>query len=169
MKFESIKHCFVGLAVVTLLSACGSTPPASTTTAAPTPTVSSDSVATGDVDDTGLSGSDLDTSADIARIFYFDFDKSTLKPEAIEALHLHAQRLTANPVNVRLEGHADERGTREYNMALGERRANAVRDFLVLQGVDGSLLEVISYGEEKPEAMGSNESVWAKNRRVEIK
>lgn len=169
MKFEYLKHYVIGFAVVAFLSACSSTPKTSTTETMTTPTVSQDSVATGGVSDGGVSGSGIDTHTDIARVFYFDFDKSTLKPEAIEALHMHAQRLTANPVSVRLEGHADERGTREYNMALGERRANAVRDFLVLQGVDGGLLEVISYGEEMPEAMGSSENSWAQNRRVEIK
>ena len=70
---------------------------------------------------------------------------------------------------LRLEGHADERGSREYNMALGERRANAVRDFLVLQGVDASIIETISYGEERPAETGSYESSWSANRRVELK
>ena len=68
-----------------------------------------------------------------------------------------------------MEGHADERGSREYNIALGERRANAVRDFLVLQGVSASSLEVVSYGEERPLATGSDESSYAQNRRVELK
>ena len=77
--------------------------------------------------------------------------------------------LQSNPRNVRLEGHADERGTREYNMALGERRAQAVKEFLVLQGVSPSLIEVISYGEERAAAYGSNEDAWGLNRRVELK
>ena len=70
--------------------------------------------------------------------------------------------------SIRLEGHADERGTREYNLALGERRANAVRAYLVAQGASRSQIEVISYGEEKPANSGHNESSWAENRRVEI-
>jgi peptidoglycan-associated lipoprotein len=102
-------------------------------------------------------------------IVYFDFDQAVLKPQTRALLLAHAERLKASPRTVRLEGHTDERGTREYNMALGERRANAVRDFLVLQGVSRNSIEVVSYGEERPLAMGSNESAWAQNRRVEIK
>ena len=102
-------------------------------------------------------------------VFYFDFDESMLKPGARAELSKHAMRLKETPRNVRIEGHTDERGSREYNMALGERRANAVRDFLVLQGVDASMIEVVSYGEERPAAMGSNESSWSQNRRAEVK
>ncbi|WP_347331916.1 peptidoglycan-associated lipoprotein Pal [Marinimicrobium locisalis] len=109
-----------------------------------------------------------DGMEELDTIVYFDFDQATLKPDARALLLAHAERLKENPTDVRLEGHADERGSREYNMALGERRANAVRDFLVLQGVRRSDLEVVSYGEERPLAMGSGESAWSKNRRVEI-
>ena len=76
--------------------------------------------------------------------------------------------MSERTLRVRLEGHADERGTREYNLALGERRANAIRAYLVAQGVSRSQIEVISYGEEKPEVMGTGESNWARNRRVEF-
>ncbi|GAA5315281.1 MAG: hypothetical protein AseanaTS_04860 [Candidatus Pelagadaptatus aseana] len=103
--------------------------------------------------------------AKLDTVFYFDFDQSVLKPEARAALTAHAAQLKASPRSVRLEGHADERGTREYNMALGERRAKAVRDFLVLQGVDSSNLETISYGEERLASSSSHEM----NRRVELK
>ena len=101
-------------------------------------------------------------------VFYFEFDSAVLSPEARAALLVHAEQLNANPEQVRLEGHADERGTREYNMALGERRANAVRDFLLLQGVAARYIETISYGEERPIDTGSYESSWARNRRVEL-
>ncbi|MGL6160682.1 OmpA family protein [Microbulbifer sp.] len=102
-------------------------------------------------------------------VVYFDFDQSLLKPATRELLIQHADRMRGNTGGtVRLEGHADELGTREYNLALGERRANAVRDFLVLQGVDPSTLEVISYGEERPAQAGSSESSRAMNRRVVI-
>ena len=101
-------------------------------------------------------------------VFYFGLDESTLRPDARAALRVHAERLRQNPQDVRLEGHGDERGSREYNMALGERRANAVRDFLVLQGVDSSLIETVSYGEERPAVMGSYEGAWEQNRRVEL-
>jgi peptidoglycan-associated lipoprotein len=102
-------------------------------------------------------------------VIYFDFDQSTLKPESRSLLLAHAERLRGASVSVRLEGHADERGSREYNMALGERRANSVRDFLVVQGINASSLEVVSYGEERPAVSGSGESSWGQNRRVEIK
>ncbi|WP_053981398.1 peptidoglycan-associated lipoprotein Pal [Marinagarivorans algicola] len=101
--------------------------------------------------------------------FYFEFDSADLTMAARAALMLHAEQLAASPRAVRLEGHGDERGSREYNMALGERRANAVRDFLVIQGVNAGSLETVSYGEERPAEMGSGEMVWSKNRRVELK
>jgi len=103
------------------------------------------------------------------RTFYFDFDKSSVKPESRTALMAHAMFLAANPnVNVTLEGHSDERGTKEYNLALGERRGQSVERFLVVNGVARTQLEVVSFGEEKPVATGHDESSWAKNRRVMI-
>lgn len=102
-------------------------------------------------------------------IFYFDFDSSTLKPAAQAALDAHIALLKTNDRNVRLEGHTDERGTRDYNMALGERRANAVRDYMVVNGVASYRIETVSYGEEQPVAYGSGESNWSQNRRVELK
>jgi peptidoglycan-associated lipoprotein len=117
----------------------------------------------------GVTEEDTEEQEELQTTFYFAFDESTLRPDARAALTAHAQRLRENPQQVRLEGHADERGSREYNMALGERRANAVRDFLVLQGVDSSLIETVSYGEERPAVMGSYEGAWQQNRRVELK
>ena len=102
-------------------------------------------------------------------VFYFDFDSSTLKPSAQAALDAHIALLRSNDRSVRLEGHTDERGTRDYNMALGERRANAVRDYMVVNGVASYRIETVSYGEEQPVAYGSGESNWSKNRRVELK
>ena len=100
----------------------------------------------------------------------FDVDGFTLNTSAKAALDIQAEWLLSNPgYVVVLEGHADERGTREYNMALGERRANAVKEFLVLQGVSGGLIEVISYGEERAASYGSNDSAWGLNRCVELK
>lgn len=130
--------------------------------------VERDDVATGRVDDRDLDSQDLGAGG-VDTVFYFEFDRAVLKPEAREALKTHARRLKENPRDVRIEGHTDERGTREYNMALGERRANAVKEYLVLQGVNPRILEVVSYGEERPVAMGSNERSWAQNRRAELK
>jgi peptidoglycan-associated lipoprotein len=101
--------------------------------------------------------------------FYFEYDSSDLKPEAMRALDVHAKDLKGNGARVVLEGHTDERGTREYNMALGERRSKAVQRYLVLQGVSPAQLELVSYGEERPVATGSDESSWAQNRRVELR
>jgi peptidoglycan-associated lipoprotein len=123
---------------------------------------------------TGVTESTVDvddgTSAivDLATVFYFEFDSAVLLPAGRAALIGHAEYLRSSSKSVRLEGHADERGTREYNMALGERRANAVRDFMVLQGVSSSKIETVSYGEERPAVMGSGDSTWSKNRRVEL-
>lgn len=101
--------------------------------------------------------------------FYFEYDSSDLKAEAMRALDVHAKDLKGNGARVVLEGHADERGTREYNMALGERRAKAVQRYLVLQGVSPAQLELVSYGEERPVATGNDEQSWAQNRRVELR
>ncbi len=101
--------------------------------------------------------------------FYFEYDSSDLKPEAMRALDVHAKDLKSSGARVVLEGHTDERGTREYNMALGERRANAVQRYLVLQGVSPAQLELVSYGEERPVATGHDEQSWAQNRRVELR
>ena len=102
-------------------------------------------------------------------VFYFAFDSSALTDEARAMVDAHIAALMGNSANVRLEGHTDERGTREYNLALGERRANAVRDYMVANGVPGYRIETISYGEENPVAFGSGESNYSQNRRVEIK
>jgi peptidoglycan-associated lipoprotein len=110
-----------------------------------------------------------DAVAAVGNVFYFDYDSSTLKPQAQEALDAHIALLQGNQRTVRLEGHTDERGTREYNMALGERRANSVRDYMVVNGIASHRIESISYGEEQPIAYGSDESSWSQNRRVELK
>ena len=103
------------------------------------------------------------------RTFYFDFDKSSVKPEARQYIQAHAQYLQQNPsINVTLNGYADERGTKEYNLALGERRAMSVRNFLEVNGARRSQIEVISFGEEFPADPGRNEAAWAQNRRVVI-
>lgn len=103
------------------------------------------------------------------RTFYFDFDKSDLKPESRMPLLAHAAYLAANPnMKVILQGYCDERGTQAYNLALGERRAKAVERFLVINGVNRDQVSVISYGKEKPVALGHNPAAWAKNRRVVI-
>lgn len=101
------------------------------------------------------------------KVIFFAFDNSSVPAAAFETLRAHANYLKGNSsAKVRLEGHADERGTREYNVALSERRAQAVEKFLRVQGVSASQIEVVSYGEEKPSAYGHDEMSWSKNRRV---
>ena len=96
----------------------------------------------------------------------FGYDSSQLDADAMATLDAQAALLNAKPsFRVKIEGHADERGTREYNLALGERRASAARDYLVAKGVDGSRIRIVSYGKERPAVVGSNEEAWAKNRR----
>ena len=110
-----------------------------------------------------------DAAAAVGNVFYFEYDSATLTAAARAALDAHIALLGANDRSVRLEGHTDERGTREYNLALGERRANAVRDYMAGSGIASHRVESVSYGEEQPIAYGSGESNWTQNRRVELK
>jgi peptidoglycan-associated lipoprotein len=116
------------------------------------------------------SGMGADAQGPLAkRVIYFDFDKSEIKPEFADIVAFHAHNLTSHPnLHVKLEGNTDERGTREYNIGLGERRAQAVRRALMLQGVAESQLTTVSFGSERPAAEGDDEAAWSLNRRVEL-
>lgn len=103
------------------------------------------------------------------RTLYFEYDESDIKPEYLDIIAAHARNLVRNPEQqILLEGHCDERGSREYNIGLGERRAHAVRRAMLVQGVAASQIRTISFGEERPAVTGHSESAWARNRRVEI-
>ena len=103
------------------------------------------------------------------RVVYFDFDSSEIKGSGTDVVAAHAKFLARHSdQRVRLEGHTDERGSREYNIGLGERRAQAVRRALLLQGASDAQISTVSYGEERPAVPGHDEAAWAKNRRVEI-
>lgn len=105
----------------------------------------------------------------VARLVYFDYDSHEIKPEFKSLIDAHARFLRANAGRkVVIEGHTDERGGREYNLALGQKRSEAVRRALSLLGVPDSQLEAVSFGKEKPAAAGSDEAAWAQNRRAEI-
>lgn len=171
MLSKTIKLGF-SLLLTTVIAGCASTSSTDTDTSGPVSTPASTSTTYGSAQPTaaptpeaitGVSGAEA-----LEDIVYFEFDQAALLPEARVLLAAHAVELKSNPRNLRLEGHADERGTREYNIALGERRAIVVRDFLRSEGVT-SLIEVVSYGEERPIASFSNESAWQQNRRVELK
>ena len=100
---------------------------------------------------------------------YFEYDRSDIRQEFNAMLAAHGQYLAANPTaQVRLEGHADERGSREYNIGLGERRAQAVRRVLLLQGATAAQISTVSFGEERPAVLGSDEEAYSLNRRVEL-
>lgn len=104
-----------------------------------------------------------------ANVVYFDFDAASLRSDVRQLLFAHANFLRRNgSIEILIAGHADERGTREYNMALGEKRALVVRSFLIANGVDASRLDVVSYGEEKPANFSGTESGWSQNRRAEL-
>ena len=111
-------------------------------------------------------GSAEDLEANVGDRVFFDYDKSNITSEAQTILQRQADWLKKySSVRVTIEGHCDERGTREYNLALGERRANAVKDYLTALGIDRGRLKTISYGKERPIAMGSNAAAWSQNRR----
>jgi peptidoglycan-associated lipoprotein len=103
------------------------------------------------------------------RTIYFEFDSANLTDESLDILEVHGNFIADNGnVHVRLEGHTDERGSREYNIGLGDRRAQSVRRVLLVQGASSDQIETVSYGEEQPVATGHDEESWAKNRRVEL-
>ena len=135
---------------------------------APVDPTTGETVAPGDVELTELPAQQADLIAKAGSdTVYFGTDEYILDDSAKATLAAQARWLLANPnVRASIEGHADERGTREYNMALGERRANAAKDFLVSQGVPDARLLVTSWGKERPVATGSNEEAWAQNRRA---
>jgi peptidoglycan-associated lipoprotein len=149
------------LAGVLLLAACAETPADTSKTAAGTGTAPPSGTQTA-----AQPGSREDFMQNVGDRVFFDFDKSDVKPEGRTALQRQADWLKKYPnVTVTVEGHCDERGTREYNLALGERRASAVKKLLVAQGVPANRVSTISYGKERPAVVGSNEAAWAQNRR----
>ncbi len=108
-------------------------------------------------------------ATDLEKI-YFDYDSYALRPDALKSLGVNAEKMKADPANTmfQVEGHCDERGTQEYNMALGEKRALAVREHLIKLGIAGDRIVTISYGKERPVAGGHNEAAWKQNRRAEF-
>lgn len=186
------KTLLVALAMSTLLlSACSDTEEKDTSLTDGTQNAASginDASTSGLNNTSGMSGSEMNGvsgSGDYAstlgpefndpnnplskRTIYFMLDSSEVMPDFIPVIAAHAQYLIANPAQrITLEGNADERGSREYNIALGEQRAKSVANMMKVQGVSESQLDIVSYGEEKPVAFGSDEEAWEKNRRVEL-
>ncbi len=180
---STIKTTTLGLSLAALLGACSSTPvtppPVQTaavapkpapTPPAPPPAATPRSMPTSTVATVTLPAY-LDPKSDIysGRSVYFDFDAALLKPEFSSLAERQGKYLAANPqLVVRVEGNTDERGSAEYNLALGQKRAEAVSKALKIYGVKDSQLNVVSWGKEKPKAQGHDESAWAQNRRADI-
>ena len=181
MSMNKLKYLALPLLATSLvMTGCANRKPAANIEAGNTPngstTVSSDGLS----EDAALNAQNLNgasskgvTAANKAflakRVVHFDYDSSDLSNEDYQTLQAHAQFLMANANSrLALTGHTDERGTREYNMALGERRAKAVQSYLVTNGVNAGQLEAVSYGKEMPINAGHNEAAWKENRRVEL-
>lgn len=146
-------------------SSADATASSASSTASASSSSSSSASAASDADNSALEAARAEMVS-IGDTVLFGYDSSQLSADAMATLDAQAALLNAKPsFRVKVEGHADERGTREYNLALGERRASAARDYLVAKGVDGSRIRIVSYGKERPAAVGSNEEAWAKNRR----
>ena len=160
-----LKRFLVLFAAIGLLAACETAPKdaGDATGAAGSSASSNDS-------NSATSGSNMAPSEELVQIgdrVFFDYDSSKLSADARATLSAQAAFLSANPaVTITVEGHCDERGTREYNLALGDRRATAARDYLVAQGIDAARIKTISYGKERPSFIGSNPYAYSKNRRA---
>jgi len=172
-----MKRILIGFGFALVLAACASKdggkdvkvdskPATPDTTTSTTPTTSG-------MGNTNVSGKNdpLKDSNNILskRIIYFEYNQDTVKSEFTDVIQAHAKYLNDNRGRkIRLEGHTDERGSREYNMALGQRRGEAVRRALTILGVGADRIETVSFGEDKPRATGHDEAAWAQNRRVEV-
>ncbi len=145
---------FLGIASLALLAACSNSDSSSSTGAG---------AGSGNI----RPGSQEDLVANVGDRVFFDFDRSNIRADQRPVLQRQSEWMGRYPeVRVQVEGHTDERGTREYNLALGQRRANAARDVLVAGGVNPARVSTISYGKDQPAALGSDESAWAQNRRA---
>lgn len=153
------------------LAACGGNTIPDPEAQAEMPTADDSMSQPGGMEDRGVGeGEYFEDEEAMTMVIYFDFDKSDLRPEYADVLARHAAKLANNSrTMVRLEGHADERGSREYNIGLGERRSQSVRRMLLIQGASSDQISTVSFGEERPVAFGSDEASYQQNRRVEIK
>lgn len=183
MSLERLKQLFMVGALGVALVGCSSTPTDESAGVSTSDSVSQTS--TGSDDSTSLAGQAEETATDeadqtaqqIADMFaalqgkrvQFEFDRSEVKSEYHEVIKMHADYLALNEeAKLTVEGHCDERGSREYNLALGERRANAIKNALIAEGVEADRIDVISFGEDRPLVDESNNEAWAENRRGEF-
>ena len=152
-------NTFLALSIILIFSACSSLQ------------ITEEAVADQSVAGVSITSKSIATQAVLANaVVYFDYDKFNLTAKSIQALKGVSELMKRNAkITISIEGHADERGTREYNLALGQRRAESVANYLIANGVQRNRLITKSYGEERPLSLGSNNAAWSKNRRVEIK
>ncbi len=166
MQFSTLSKTFALSLLLAGIVGCSSDPKKDTSDAGSD--IRSDATATGGID--GQDTDDAMSGMPEMMTVYFDFDRSEIKPIARDTIEMHAKYMSMNSsARVILEGHCDERGTVEYNLALGERRANSVKRVLIASGVSPDQIETVSFGEERPSMPGHDESAWSKNRRVEFK
>jgi len=173
MKLHSI---FLASLVAMVVTGCGSQdipdpdPDANGTMVDDSSMADTDAFGDDGMDDGEFIDAEFGNTDDLVTVIYFDFDQSDLRAEYADVLQAHSNILANDRrAQIRLEGHADERGSREYNIGLGERRSQAVRRLLLIQGASAEQISTVSFGEERPAAFGSDEESWALNRRVEIK
>ncbi len=152
-------NTFFALSLIILISACSSVQ------------ITEEAVSDQSVAGVSITSKSTATQAVLANaVVYFDYDQSNLTAKSIQALKGVSDLMKRNQkITISIEGHADERGTREYNLALGQRRAESVASYLIANGISRNRLITKSYGEERPLSLGSNDTAWSKNRRVEIK
>jgi len=151
----NITHKFILTLIVFFLASCSSVSMDRTNDA-----TAISATATGAYSDTGITSNN---------VLYFAYDKSDINSEGRTKIRTLAKLINDNNLSVRIEGHCDERGTREYNLALGEKRAKTVAELLIINGVASNKIDTVSYGEEKPASPGSNERSWSQNRRALVK
>lgn len=167
---QTLRISLISLVAMTLGACGGNTIPDPDPTFDSTP--DSQGADSSGFDDRGMGEGEFfedSLSDELTMIIYFDFDQSELRADYGDLLARHAAQLANNSrMRVRLEGHADERGSREYNIGLGERRSQAVRRMLLIQGASASQISTVSFGEERPASMGTDEESYGLNRRVEI-
>ncbi|WP_178861238.1 peptidoglycan-associated lipoprotein Pal [Thiomicrorhabdus cannonii] len=171
MKLQNLKALFAAAFMAASLVGCSATPTAETDAQANAEVMDKTVVETAVVDQGAAAATNLDQmQAKLAgMVVRFDFDRSEIKSEFFDVIKAHAEYMQANAAaKVTVSGHCDERGTREYNLALGERRANSVKTALMAEGIAADRITVISFGEDNPVAEAHNESAWSQNRRAEF-
>ena len=168
---NSMKTTFTSFAIAVLAGCASQSTPESSPAPAPAPTASASTSSARSTSNTNVTATPTRTSYAMpaARSVYYEFDKAEIKTEGVKTIEANSQYLRAHPeVKVKVEGNADERGSREYNLALGQRRADAVMKRMTILGIPADRIETVSFGKEKPKATGHDESAWSENRRSDI-